>query len=375
MNSCVVKLCIFLFLTEEQNSTVVIATVGQSVVLLNSTQQDIMAALEKHWCRLDNADVCQPNTVMGPENGPRGDFQIQDTNSSFFVKKHNFEELPVRPKKSSMKKEANPKRSSMKKETDYVRVKPGEGTWSLDANCLGDDKEISTSSDDAFEELPVRPKRSSVKKEAGPKRSSMKKETDYVRVKPGGGTWSLDAYDFLKDRNMHGLAGKGEVGYTSKTKTDKKQGEVGAQSSSGRRDNNEDDDDYEVNYTRQFQGMKQAQGTGGRAVGSGDLPCMTHAIMVRAELGKSAEEGGGARLVGEVGVLGAHWAGMRKVTNFDLAMRVLIRSTFFCFSFCSSGLRGVLSSTSRVLVQPLTVSDERSLAEVTPAPGLELPPP
>lgn len=33
--------------------------------------------------------------------------------------------------------------------------------------------------------------------------------------------------------------------------------------------------------------------------------------MMWAELGKSAEEGGGARLVGEVGGLGAHWAGMR----------------------------------------------------------------
>ncbi|XP_039652306.1 uncharacterized protein LOC120556696 isoform X2 [Perca fluviatilis] len=162
-----------------------------------------------------------------------------------------FEELPVRPK-----------RSSMKKETDYVRVKPGGATRSLDANALlkdssvyglgrkGDYKEISSSSDDAFEELPVRPKRSSMKKETGPKRSSMKKETDYVRVKPGGATRSLDANALLKDSNVYGLGRKGEVGYTSKSKTDKvvkKQGEVGAQSSSGRRDK-EDDDDYEVNY-------------------------------------------------------------------------------------------------------------------------------
>lgn len=44
---------------------------------------------------------------------------------------------------------------------------------------------------------------------------------------------------------------------------------------------------------------------------NGDSPCMTHTFMVWAELGKSAEEGGGARLVGEVGGLGAHWAGMR----------------------------------------------------------------
>ncbi|XP_028432321.1 uncharacterized protein LOC114554588 isoform X2 [Perca flavescens] len=143
-----------------------------------------------------------------------------------------FEELPVRPK-----------RSSMKKETDYVRVKPGGATRSLDANALlkdsnvyglgrkGDDKEISSSSDDAFEELPVRPKRSSMKKETSPKRSSMKKETgqrssmkketDYVRVKPGGATRSLDANALLKDSNVYGLGRKGEVGYTSKTKTDK----------------------------------------------------------------------------------------------------------------------------------------------------------
>ncbi|TDH13494.1 hypothetical protein EPR50_G00033720 [Perca flavescens] len=106
----------------------------------------------------------------------------------------------------------------------------------------GDDKEISSSSDDAFEELPVRPKR-----------SSMKKETDYVRVKPGGATRSLDANALLKDSNVYGLGRKGEVRYTSRTKTDKvvkKQGEVGAQSRSGRRDNKEDDDDYEVSYTR-----------------------------------------------------------------------------------------------------------------------------
>ncbi|XP_034725052.1 uncharacterized protein LOC117943179 [Etheostoma cragini] len=74
---------------EEQYSTVVIATVGQSVVLSSSTQQDMMAALEKQWCRLDNADVCQPNTVMGPENGPSGDFQILATDSSFFLEKRN----------------------------------------------------------------------------------------------------------------------------------------------------------------------------------------------------------------------------------------------------------------------------------------------
>lgn len=42
-----------------------------------------------------------------------------------------------------------------------------------------------------------------------------------------------------------------------------------------------------------------------------DSPCMIHTFMMWAELGKSAEEGGGARLVGEVGELGAHWAGVR----------------------------------------------------------------
>lgn len=44
---------------------------------------------------------------------------------------------------------------------------------------------------------------------------------------------------------------------------------------------------------------------------NGDSPWMTHAFIMWAELGKSAEEGGGARLVGEVGGLGTHWAGMR----------------------------------------------------------------
>ncbi|XP_031133082.1 uncharacterized protein LOC116034524 [Sander lucioperca] len=74
---------------KDQDQTVVIGTVGQSIVLSSSNKLDIMAASEKHWCRLDNANVCQPNTVMGPENGPRGDFQILDTDSSFSLEKRN----------------------------------------------------------------------------------------------------------------------------------------------------------------------------------------------------------------------------------------------------------------------------------------------
>lgn len=42
----------------------------------------------------------------------------------------------------------------------------------------------------------------------------------------------------------------------------------------------------------------------------GHSPSQTHTFMVWAESGKSAEEGGGARLVGEVGGLWAHWAGV-----------------------------------------------------------------
>lgn len=38
---------------------------------------------------------------------------------------------------------------------------------------------------------------------------------------------------------------------------------------------------------------------------------MTHTFMMWADLGKSAEEGGGARLVREVGGLGTHGAEMR----------------------------------------------------------------
>lgn len=78
-----------LLILSDQDQTVVIGTVGQSIVLSSSNKLDIMAASEKHWCRLDNANVCQPNTVMGPENGPRGDFQILDTDSSFSLEKRN----------------------------------------------------------------------------------------------------------------------------------------------------------------------------------------------------------------------------------------------------------------------------------------------
>lgn len=42
----------------------------------------------------------------------------------------------------------------------------------------------------------------------------------------------------------------------------------------------------------------------------GDLPCKTHTFMMWADLGKSAEEGGGARLVGDVGGLGTQGARM-----------------------------------------------------------------
>ena len=44
--------------------------------------------------------------------------------------------------------------------------------------------------------------------------------------------------------------------------------------------------------------------------GRGYSPSHIHTFMMWAESEKSAEEGRGARLVGEVGGLGAHWAGM-----------------------------------------------------------------
>lgn len=50
---------------------------------------------------------------------------------------------------------------------------------------------------------------------------------------------------------------------------------------------------------------------GGRGVMNTHSPWQAHTFMMWAELEKSAEEGGGARLVREVGGLGVHWAGMR----------------------------------------------------------------
>ncbi|XP_059185819.1 uncharacterized protein LOC131968808 [Centropristis striata] len=81
----------------------------------------------------------------------------------------------------------------------------------------GDDKEASSSSDDEFEELPVRPQTSS---------SVIQEETDYVRVKPG-------------------RAARAQ----SKTNKAKKQFQGSAQSSSGYSEDKEDDDEDEVTYT------------------------------------------------------------------------------------------------------------------------------
>lgn len=48
-----------------------------------------------------------------------------------------------------------------------------------------------------------------------------------------------------------------------------------------------------------------------RGAVDGDLPCKTHTYMMWEELGKSAEEGEGARLVGDGGGLGILGAGTR----------------------------------------------------------------
>lgn len=46
-------------------------------------------------------------------------------------------------------------------------------------------------------------------------------------------------------------------------------------------------------------------------------------------------------------LLGVHWMRTWCASYFDLAISVLILSTFFCFSRCSSGLSGVLGSMSK----------------------------
>lgn len=67
-----------------------IGTVEQSIVLSCGTDLDIMTAPEKHWCRSANADFCQPDTILGPENDTRGDFKILDSHSSFSLEKHQL---------------------------------------------------------------------------------------------------------------------------------------------------------------------------------------------------------------------------------------------------------------------------------------------
>ncbi len=67
-----------------------IGTVGQSIVISCGTELNITDASEKHWCRLANADFCQPDKIMGPENESRGDFKILDSHSSFSLEKHQL---------------------------------------------------------------------------------------------------------------------------------------------------------------------------------------------------------------------------------------------------------------------------------------------
>lgn len=67
-----------------------IGTVGQSIVISCGTELDNMAASEKHWCRLANDTFCQPDTIMGPENEIRGDFNILDSDASFSLEKHQL---------------------------------------------------------------------------------------------------------------------------------------------------------------------------------------------------------------------------------------------------------------------------------------------
>ncbi|KAM3877819.1 opticin-like [Diretmus argenteus] len=54
------------------------------------TGWDIVAASEKHWCRLANVSVCQPETVMDRVNEARGDFKILDISDSFSLEKRQL---------------------------------------------------------------------------------------------------------------------------------------------------------------------------------------------------------------------------------------------------------------------------------------------
>ncbi|KAI3370543.1 hypothetical protein L3Q82_025300, partial [Scortum barcoo] len=76
--------------SEDQNPTVMIASVGQSIVMSCGTEQDITAASEKQWCRSDNADFCQPDTIMDAEKETKGDFKILESPSSFSLEKHQL---------------------------------------------------------------------------------------------------------------------------------------------------------------------------------------------------------------------------------------------------------------------------------------------
>lgn len=55
-----------------------------------------------------------------------------------------------------------------------------------------------------------------------------------------------------------------------------------------------------------------------------------------------------------------------KPSHLDLAMRVLILSTFFCFSFISSGLRGVSGSSSMYRSGMKTLSGVESYGREDP---------
>lgn len=67
-----------------------IGTVNQTMVMSCGSELDIMAASEKHWCRLSSANLCQPDTVMGPDNKTRGDFNILDSTGSFSLEKRQL---------------------------------------------------------------------------------------------------------------------------------------------------------------------------------------------------------------------------------------------------------------------------------------------
>lgn len=86
-NCCIT---VFLFTLSDQDPTVVIGTEGQSVIISCGTELDIIAASEKHWCRLDSAGFCQPDTIMSSKNKTREEFKILDSHGSFSLEKHQL---------------------------------------------------------------------------------------------------------------------------------------------------------------------------------------------------------------------------------------------------------------------------------------------